>query len=571
MTRSVRRSALAAICGGLALSLLWPPAFAAKEPAPKPEEPGSFVDTVNVAVVNVDVFVTDKKGNRVSGLTRDDFEIFEGGRPIAVSNFSVVQGGKLFRLDGPGDGAEAAPAAGLAPAEVTEDQRLHLVVYVDNYNIQPFNRNRVLRELRDFLRSQLDREDRVMLVSYDRSLHVRHPWTSDPAVVASALQDLETLSGNAVSRESDRRDALDRIEESENAYSASSFARSYASNIYNDLNFSIDALRDTINGLAGMPGRKAVLYVSEGLPMVAGEDLFQAVQMKFAEQTSMTDAFEFDASRRFRELTATANANRVTFYTIDAGGLRTMGLGDASRQSNSAGFAGTSTMIEQVYVSNLQSPLLRLAEDTGGKAIINANRVGEHLTQIAADFDNYYSLGYQPAHFGDGRFYKIEVKVKGKKGEYLVRHREGYRDKAPSVMMADGTLSALLHGFATNPLGLKLDFGEQSRNDNGQYLVPIRVSIPIGKVVLVPSETAHVARLKLFVAAMDAEGGMSEVQEQPVPISVTPADLERARQQYYLYSVSLLMRKGAHRVAVGLRDDVGADASFVTASVTVGQ
>lgn len=568
MTRSLRRFAIAAVCGGLALSVLLLPAFAAKQPEPKPDpaEQGSFVDTVNVAVVNVDVFVTDKKGNRVPGLTRDDFEIFENGRPIAVTNFSVVQGGKLFRLDEP-----AAPeaAAELAPAEVSEDQRLHMVVYVDNYNIQPFNRNRVLRELRDFLRNQLDREDRVMLVTYDRSLHVRHPWTSDPTVVASALQDLETLSGNAVSRESDRRDALDRIEESETPVSAMSYARIYASNVYNDLNFSIDALRDTINGLAGMPGRKAVLYVSEGLPMIAGEDLFHAVQMKFSDHTSLTDAFEFDASRRFRELTATANANRVTFYTIDAGGLRTLGLGDASRQTTGTSFAGTATMVEQVYVSNLQSPLLRMAEDTGGKAIINANRVGDQLTQIASDFDNYYSLGYQPAHFGDGRFYKIEVKIKGNKN-YQVRHREGYRDKAPSVMMADGTLSALLHGFATNPMGVKLDFGQPSRNDDGQYLVPIRVSIPIGKVVLVPSETAHVARLKLFVAAMDGEGGMSEVQEQPVPISVPPADVERARQQYYLHSVSLLMRKGPHRVAIGLRDDVGADVSFVTASVNVG-
>lgn len=530
---------------------------------------GSFIDTVNVAVVNVDVFVTDKKGERIKGLTKDDFQILENGRPVAITNFSVVEAGKLFKDDPYAEPSQTPAPNGLVAAPVSEDHRLHLVVYIDNYNIQPFNRNRVMRELRDFLRSKLDREDRVMLVTYDRELHVRHSWTSDPSIVASALQDLEKMTGSAVHRESDRRDALERIEESESAQAAISYARLYAGNLMNDLNFSIDALRDMVNGLAGMPGRKAVLYVSEGLPMVAGEDLFHAAQQKFPNDSAMTEAFEFDSSRRFRELAAAANANRVTFYTIDAGGLRTMGYGDASRQTAGSGAAaGGGHFVEHIYVSNLQSPLLMLAEDTGGKAIINANRVTASLDLIAEDFDNFYSLGYQPAHFGDGRYYKIEVKVKGDKGK--VRHREGYRDKAPSVQMSDGTVAALLHGFASNELGLKLDFGTQTRDDKGQFLVPIRVSIPLDKVTLLPRETSHEARLLMYVAAMDDEGGQSDVQEQEVPISIPNADLEKARAQHYLYSVSLLMRGGPHRVAVGMRDQVGATTAFVTATVRVG-
>jgi VWFA-related protein len=502
-------------------------------------------------------------------LTRDDFEVFEDGRPVAVTHFAVVEEGRLKTPVQPAvpaaeEGAAPAAEAAAQPAGIPDDQRLFLVVYVDNFNIQPFNRNRVLRELRDFLRGKLDREDRVMLVTYDRELHVRRPWTSDPALVAAALQDLETMTGAAVHRESDRRDALRQIEEAQSPQVALSFARTYAGSIFNDLSFTIDALRDLVHGLAGMPGRKAVLYVSEGLPMIAGEDLFHAVQAKWSDYTSLTDSFEFDASRRFEELTAAANANRVTFYTIDAGGLRTYGYADASQQT-----AGQGAFVEQVYISNLQASLQKLAEDTGGKAIINSNRVTPALESVAADFDFYYSLGYTPAHFGDGRFYRIEVKVKNRKG-LDIRAREGYRDKPVDVRMTDSTLAALLHQFEVNQLAIKLDFGEPARQTDGHYLVPVRVSIPLARLVLMPLQASHEARLRLFVAAMDGEGGMSEVQQIPVPISIPAADVERARQQLYLYSVSLLMRKGPHRVAVGLRDEASADSSFITGTVQVG-
>ena len=131
-------------------------------------------------------------------------------------------------------------------------------------------------------------------------------------------------------------------------------ARSYASSTHNDLSFSIDALKDIVNALAGMPGRKAILYVSDGLPMIAGEDVFHAVEGKFgggASTGAMTEAFRFDTSRRFRELTASANANRVTFYTIDAAGLRVA----SSISAENRGGSGQGVFIDGIRVSNLQS------------------------------------------------------------------------------------------------------------------------------------------------------------------------------------------------------------------------
>ena len=79
----------------------------------------------------------------------------------------------------PSDDARPGSALGdLRLVPIPEDQVLHLVVYVDNYNLRPFDRNQVFTRLREFLR-RLSPQDRVMLVSYDRSLHVRHRFTSD--------------------------------------------------------------------------------------------------------------------------------------------------------------------------------------------------------------------------------------------------------------------------------------------------------------------------------------------------------------------------------------------------------
>lgn len=556
----------------------------AQKPADPPARPAApqsgdqgelFMDIVNVNVVNVDVYVTEKGGKRVTGLTRDDFEILENGRPIKITNFYAVEGGRPVAAP---EEEDPAPQTAVAPAvppvaadrqPIPEDQRLRLVVYIDNYNLRPFNRNRVMRELRAFLGTKLNKDDQIMLATFDRELHIRRSFTNDPGLIAASLLELEKVSAHAVHQDSDRRDVMRRIEDSRTATEAEGYARMYAQNVFNDLSFSIDALKEITNALAGMPGRKAILYVSDGLQMISGQDIFYAVQNKYGEQSiSMTEAFTFDASRRFQELTAQANANRITFYTIDAAGLRVYDSNSAENQGPGPSAPGLSTLVDSVRISNLQSPLQLLAERTGGMAILNANIVTPSLERIADDFGSYYSLGYSPTHYGDGRYYKIEVKVK-RKG-LQVRHREGYRDKSTEARMTDSTLAALNFPYEANPLGVSLEFGKPQVRQDGFYLTPLNVRIPLGKLTLVPREQTHEAKVRVFVAAMDSSGNTSEVQQTPVPISIPNADVTTATGKDYVYTITLLMRPGEQRVAIGVRDDVAAEASFLSRGIRIG-
>ncbi|MEM6455977.1 MAG: VWA domain-containing protein [Acidobacteriota bacterium] len=530
---------------------------------------GLFIDVVDVNVVNVDVYVTDKKGNPITGLTKDDFVLHQDGRPVAISNFYAVESGRASRANTEQPALVEVPEAPVDPRlkqdERPEEQRLHLVIYIDNFNIHPFSRNRVFGFIRSFLRQNIQEGDRVMLYSYDRSLKMRHPFTGDPELIASSLYELEEVSGWAVHRDSDRKDILDAVYEAEDQYEVQGRARTYAENLYNDLSFSITALKDMVDQLAGLPGRKAVLYVSDGLAMRAGEDIYQAMQDRFRSTSLTMEAYRYDLTRDYQQLTQRANAHRVTFYTVDAQGLRTYSYVDVSNQTPGGG-----AFIDQVHFQNLQGPLQLIAEETGGMAIINTNNFNPMFERIARDFDTYYSLGYTPASEGSGRYRRLEVKLAEKQRGIRIRHREGYRDKPVETRMAESTMAALHHGYQRNDAGVMIEFGSEQPGTNGHFEVPMRVRVPIRWIQFLPREASHLARLRLFIAARDTEGRLSPVQDVRLPIDIPSNAIGEIQDRYYDYQITLQMRRGSQSVAVGVRDEIGAETAFVTRGVTIG-
>jgi VWFA-related protein len=329
-------------------------ATAAQTASTTNDEPQSpFGETVFVRVVNVDVFVRDKEGNPVTGLTVDDFELFEDGKPVAITNFYEYKEGREVKDEPVEPIKPERPRSrdevfdshpSLKASDVPEDQRLNLVVYVDQQNITPINRNKLFRYLRQFLNTKLDRDDRVMLVTYNRSLKVVRGFTTDAQLVADATYELEKHTGGRSTQNSDRIDVLKEIDEGRDCQMSLGRAKLYAENVFNDLQFTLDGLRLAMDQLAGVPGRKAVLYVSEGLQMRAGEDIFWALDERYQQGSgnasesgvgfadcgnAIMESFHYDASRRLTDIANAASANRVTIYTVDAAGLRIGGLRSA--------------------------------------------------------------------------------------------------------------------------------------------------------------------------------------------------------------------------------------------------
>lgn len=161
----------------LTLAVVWPP-VAAEEPPPTPR----FEERIAVEVVTVDVVVTDRKGRPVSGLTKEDFAVFEDGLPMTLTHFHGPD--KV-----PGESAD--PSAQAPSVETTEPsppedaQPLHFVLYFDDYTLEPSHRARILSDLRTFVTRGLPEDTRVMVVQHRPGVQIAAPFTTAGVQIAS--------------------------------------------------------------------------------------------------------------------------------------------------------------------------------------------------------------------------------------------------------------------------------------------------------------------------------------------------------------------------------------------------
>ena len=582
----------------------------AAQAQPQPGAPETFGETIDVRVVNVDVWVTDRDGNPVTGLTADDFEVRENGRPVELSNFFEFTDG----LDASTREREASTFRDRRPRQSDLDRfipaeppppehRLSLMVYIDNNNLTPTDRNRLLPFLRNFLSVQLSPHDRAMLAVYDAGrFEVVLPFTTEAWRVAEAIGEVAGVVGGRDRIESQRLDILrelNRDDEVPPRYNAAmDLIRDFAAMIRSEVDVSIVNVENAIRTMAGLPGRKAILYISNGLPMRPAEDLFRALEERFDDrrgrwrtinQSPLADvqlyrdprsidaanasleAYQYDLSRRFDELASLANANGVTFHSVAAAGARISGMNTADlRFSNS---------IEFTRANNLEEPLLRLADRTGGRAIVNTRNFAGGFDRIASDLQNRYSLGYSPTHLERGNTHRIEIELTDEakrryRGRLTLRHRDSYVDKSISAEMADLTLAALAMEEASNPMGVRIapvrGTGSQVELDNGDIQSRMLVAIPIGPLTLAPAADGHEAKVRLWVQVIDGEGRVSEVTEHPVPVLVQEGEIEDARELSWPFAVDVVTAPGPHRVAVGVRDDLAATTSVVTFDLDAG-
>ncbi|MEM7355742.1 MAG: VWA domain-containing protein, partial [Acidobacteriota bacterium] len=424
-----------------------------------PEQPAAgdaasqFFDAVDVDVANIDVMVTDRQGQPVTGLTADDFTIFIDDERVELTNFFEARGAIEGDLS-----IGASTDEPQAERGASRREPLHLVVVVDNRNIRPENRNRLTRRLRDAL-DELSFFDavpsgrRLMVAELNRGLDVVVPFTSDRPVIAQALHGIEKNGSLNALLDSERRVFLNRLQSASlrhynpreskrfpgvhastgglQAFEDPAFddAISLALKLANDVRHLAErrfqqaksttlALGDLCDTLGGMPGRKALLYVSDGLPLRPADSLFEAWSNKYQnwalhnqkdfDKSNYPDAgqtfsrietalgsSEFDLRGELDQLTSRASTNRVAFYPISGSG-RNSDLVSAAVSGGGVGGGAPHSTREAQHMENFtrDASLLQMADDTGGQALIRSTNLGELLQRLTRDFDTFYALGY---------------------------------------------------------------------------------------------------------------------------------------------------------------------------------
>ncbi|HYG61499.1 MAG TPA: VWA domain-containing protein [Thermoanaerobaculia bacterium] len=529
MTSRPRALALAL----LAASLCAHPA-PAQAPAPPQPPQGSevFADSIDVNVVNIDVSVTDRKGKWVTGLTRDDFEVFEDGKPVEITYFYAAEAA-----------AEARPEAPV-PA-VPAPERLQFAVYFDLESLPKQARPKVAAAVEEFLVSRASPQETVLLATYNGpdTLNVHELPASRP-VLAAALQEIVQAGRLApVSEQEQRLTAmtdntidLGGNEELDKAIYESNAAQAELDSIVASLmkriqtRATLTALQGFVANFGSRPGRKALVFVSGGITFRPGQTIVQAFETKLGPS-----AREGPLSFLVRDVELAASSDRIAFYAL--GGSKSIYRPSISTRSNTP------------------PPAPQIIDRS--REIVDANPAAS-LAWIGEDLSSYYSLGYTPPERQPGRRHRVEVKVK-RRGLH-VRHIERYRERAPVEQARIRTAATLQMGGGENPVGMSVQMGQTGPEERGKVLVPVTLEIPLSKVALLPGEGgAQHGNLSILITARDSKGRIAAASDTELPLR-----FDGPPPPGVSYSFQLRLRSAPHKIVLGVWDEVGNTVSTVT-------
>ena len=528
-----------------------------------------LVETIEVRITNVDVVVTDRAGKPVRGLTKDDFEIYENGKLQPVTNF--------YEISEPDTEAAAATATTTAaPAEdeapPAELRRRRIAVFVDQETVDAFRRRAAFEAVGRALDHLLREGDEAMIVTYFQTRRVLTDFTPDHEQIQRALKEAAAQPGGRTTRAAQReyviRNAADMLTMSrqnsrlmplEQAYQNSYGAAStYADQLYESQRRLIASIQETVSGMAGLEGRKVMIFIGGDLQSRPAVDVFDAVDAMYRPLgVSVVDASQTgEAAKRSlqKELTdigREANTNGVTLYLIDAAASA------MSRNSSETRTIQTTVGIESGPEVESAQSMHALASVTGGSALTGSSNFDLALTNVGRDLSSFYSLGYKPS--GDLGERKIVVKVK--KPGLNVRSRRSYTLETADEQINDRVRANVFHPRMSSEFAVTLEIGKAQAEGN-LFRVPITVKFP-GDITTIPDGTGSLAgEFAIYFATASVNGGVSPVAKDVKPFKFPESQAKAIQSQPIRYTTMLRVRAGEQIMSVAVIDRLGGRSGF---------
>jgi VWFA-related protein len=410
-----------------------------------PDGNGHLVFRRNAHTVVLDIVVTGKDGQPALGLHKEDFEVTEDGHPQKVTYFE-----EHHSQTSPTNLAALPPGIFTNIPRVTPTDSV-TVLLLDSLNTQLQDQGRVHKQILAYLKT-LQPGRRIAIFTLGNRLRFIQGFTNDTALLVAALNDpkngsmpvtssllkstAETTAANEPLSLLGAAAAAQPNQALTNALNNLQQFQAEQSAAQNDVRVSmtIDAFQELAHYLAGIPGRKNVVWFSSAFPLVLFPD------------TSLKDEFatERDFGDKIKEADALMAASQVSIYPVAAEGLATDKLysveqasgtviGASQDQQPVAGIpqgqraqqlAGVpqGQIAQQQEISTLQGDALgrnaahtamdEIARDTGGEAFYNTNGLNDAIARVANDGSSFYTLTYTPTNNAeDGLFRKIQAKL----------------------------------------------------------------------------------------------------------------------------------------------------------------
>ena len=552
-------------------------------------------ETIEVQLTNLDVVVTDGRGQRVGGLTKDDFEVLENGVRREITNLSEIRRGPA--------GSEAGIASLGAPRRI--------LVAIDNRTIPQSARRKTVAALRTTIDQLLGGSgDRLMIVTISGSSQPRTKWTSDRAEIEHVLAEIEqepaaarlddaeinnmfadmlsqaqgnmgakrsatgprrpspAVSAGGSGNRTPQPDEEPYDPAAERTAGAVDYnvlltrARAFASSRQNETRQTLGALATSLNQFQAAPGgRRLVVLVGGMLPLFAGADIFQRLDSALREiekhernsslsargataslDSPLMEKTAFDLSKNVDALATSARLKGIAFYAVNP-------ETNEKQLRDSTGTYASSSANDFSAANATTDGFYRLAAATGGEAHIGRSAVVA-LGDIQRDLDTYYSVGYRSTAPVTPET-KIVVKAKG---GLNARATIAQAAVSPEWQVTDQVLSLHFTEAASNDLGISLVPEPGPPTADGSRSMVLRVMIPFDRLAIAKDSSGKYAcAFSVFVSVGDATGG-AQPQQETRNFNWDPETVEKLRGRSIAYGVKLTAGPGRDRVSVGMLD-----------------
>jgi VWFA-related protein len=527
------------------------------------DEPATFRARVNLVLVPV--VVRDKNGRAIGDLKKEDFALFDNGKPQVITKFSVEKAGaakpEFAKPDNAGTAAPESPT-------VTLPDRFVIYLFDDVHLTFP-NLVQVREAAGKHIDSGLHPSDRVAI--FTTSGQGNLDFTDDRAQVHEALLRLrprpiarasftdcpyvpyyladlvqnknDQIAFEAVVQQAggcigvDPNDTQHGGRQQSIAAAQSAVQRANAGG-EQETRVSISVIRDAIRRVSQMPGQRLLVLASPG---------FYAPEMQFDRNEIIDRALR--ANVMINALDA-----RGVYYVDPAGDI------SAPAQANNPGMFGAMSSYLQTAALLETDFLAEIASGTGGKLYQNSNDLGHGFELLAAAPEYVYMLGFAPQNMKlDGRFHKLKVSLKDFKNMNLQARRGYYAPRTvadPKEMERQEIEEAL---FSREPLR---DFPVQLRmqffkRDDANAKLSATAHIDLKSIRFRKAEGRNLDNLTVIYGLFDRNGNFISGNRQTVEMRFLDQTFPKVLNTGLTLRSSFDVHPGGYMVRLVVRDAEG--------------
>ncbi|MEK6281625.1 MAG: VWA domain-containing protein [Acidobacteriota bacterium] len=523
-------------------------------------------------LVQTDVMVFGKDGQFVNGLKRENFELKIDGKAKPIEFFETVTAGSV------NEESQLAAARGSSSSAHTGsggakplDRGRSVFFYVDEVHLDLASLGSSKKIITRFIEKELGQNDEAAIASTSGQIGFLQQLTDNKVVLRTALERLKYRPYTVASTESPRMSEyharlIDRYDREITDYfveetirrnpgmtrePAEMLVRTRARVLLQQATVAatntLTGLEGLVRGLKTQPGRKLLFFISGGF---------------------FLDNRNSDSLDRLRRITSAAARSGVVIYSMDARGLVSSSVYDASQESQ-VDVAGRLQRAASGELFESQDGMNALAKDTGGKAVFNTNSLEPGLRSALKETSTYYLLAWKPEReVAPSKFRRIEVRIVGRP-ELTIQVRRGYFDIEPEQPVAktkkkderpatEKTPESQLRKVIAEPypnrevpVSVSLNYLDDPTKG---AMLTAAMEVPGQFLSFVNVEGKETAVVNIAGSFYNDRGQVGAFFNNQVKIE-GPSDAAATDRKDLVYNHSVYLKPGLYQVRVGARDE----------------